>query len=231
MTFTNFPWTMDNVTSNSTSPYLSTHVVISTIIPACVTGYFNDTTEHSGASFSNGKQEVAFWFDKIFLIDGVPFNNNQSLDGSGGTLNRQCDLEPIPYSWSLGLALCVLEGFGVWEEAIYDPTLSSIFLISEEPLSTRKSHYPLIVGMVILGVIILVGIIILLVLFFPPMIKQFMPSRMAKPQKLSNEQSTGSTTVVSGSAQASPNVSPRSDQSTPESALWNVGRPSESAHA
>lgn len=177
MNFSDFPWSVTNTTSNTTAPYMSVHVSVDIVIPPCVTGYFADTINTTYATFTDGHQSMGFSFDKAFLIDGAPFANRQKFTGNSGPFDRACGYPPIPFTWKMGIPFCAEDGFGAWKEALYDPELTSLFLV-QDSTPNGKAMYPLIVGMVFLGIIVLVGVFLLLVFFVPVFTKTFMPSRM-----------------------------------------------------
>lgn len=206
MSFWDFPWTNTNTTSNTTAAYMSAHVSIDIVVPDCVTGYFADTINSTYATFSNSRQSMGFSFDKAFLVDGIPFANRQKFTGNSGPFDRDCGYPPLPVTWGLGIPFCAEDGFGAWNQLVYDPELTSLFLV-QDSTPAGKAKYPIIVGMVFLGVIVLAGVLLLLVLFVPSLTKKFMPTRMR--QKLTASDSKPAQpahTEAPKAATASPNI-------------------------
>lgn len=231
MSFYNYPWSIvDETYSNSSKTYLSAHVNISTFLYPCINGTIADNRNASAADFSDGKQRMAFSFEKGFLIDGVPFTNNQTYDSRDKDFVFPCEgFDGIPLDVQLGIALCNRDGFGNWDQAVYDPQLVSIFLVDDQTNNkSTKPKYPLIVGMVFLGVILLTIGAVGLILLVPALHKTFMPSHFAKKLTITETIYKAQTASPRPESTAVPKTSPSSSPTpAPKKSTWKASKPTE----
>jgi hypothetical protein len=159
------------------------------------TGYFEDNLRSSVLWFNTSSQRMEFEFEKMYFVDGVPFDNDQSY--SSGAVPLGPILNDIPLTSHIGIGICH-DYFGQWKEAIYDPQLSTIFLRPptpsdgpQSPQTKKQSSIVRIVApVVVVGVVALVGIAVLLVMFVPSLRTSFLPSQARSLDSRQTEEKT-----------------------------------------
>lgn len=178
--FSNFPWSQPWSGSNETTQFISAHFQLDMTLKAGGQGFYEDTQRKTTMRFSTAEQKMEFEFEKGYLVDGIPFNSDQSI--SGPPVNFSNILNDIPLSTHIGIGICS-QYFGHWREAIYDPQLSSIFLqppspnTPESPTEQKHRYIAAIVGSVVAVVVVAAIVATIIVVVRSPSLKaKCMPS-------------------------------------------------------
>jgi hypothetical protein len=173
---TGVPWNQ-TLTAN----FVSVHFQMDVFFQPHGTGRFADYNTTS-LSYNTTNQLLAFEFEKCFLIDGVPFCNDQYYATEETSIGPFT--EPLNLYFPVGVALCD-PAFGKWNHAVYDPQLVSVFLSVPPPDSDPTSPIaksnkavliavPLVVGIIVVAVIVFV----ILVFNVPALKARFTPARL-----------------------------------------------------
>jgi hypothetical protein len=128
-------------------------------------------------AFNTSRRMVEFVFEKCYLIDGVPFCGNQIFTTPPTTFGP-FDFNLL-FSLPVGVDFCN-HNFGHWDNAIYDPQLTSLYFQSQSNPATPDSPTArsirrnwVIPVAVVVSIIVVVIITVVLAAIFIPSVKTF----------------------------------------------------------
>jgi hypothetical protein len=236
------PW-VGSVLPPNQSSFMSIHFRLNiTIVESVFIWCDGFTTNISIRTTREPRQVLEAEWEKFFVLDGIPHytssQNEPCIDSHFDSV--------FPYAWTVGIPLCD-NTFGHYDEMIYDPTLSSVFLLSDpnrpdDPSNNaplRKSNKTAIIVGAVVASCVFVGlaIFILLVIFAQPVRQFFISSSRSLASESSNAQkrngkkasSSSSATAANGN-QASPHATPTpqsnaNDTSTAKTGWTSAAKP------
>lgn len=163
--------------------FLSIHLSMLVYFQAGGYGAFADYNTTT-LSYNTSSLALEFEFEKCFLVDGVPFCNEQVYGTPEMTIGPFSS--DLALNFPIGVAVCD-RSFGRWNHAIYDPQFSSLFLTPPDspavapnsPTAKSNRVVQIVVPVVVCVIVAAVVVFIILVFNVPALKARFTPGRLS----------------------------------------------------